>query len=927
GGEKKINEFKKKKKTSEKTKKQQKEILHFFDFFIRSLRPTSMLKEKKLAMAMMLLYCLLLPAMTYFSWNFLNNTGLTFTAPKKTIVYDAMQTAELYFPHQLPVTPLYILLTSYNRSQSIVDDPNFERLCKYLTDEVKNENSSFFGVVEAVEGFCTIPYYSPLRYRLIGGKHNESSLITIVLAHSVDSAEALPMISSVVDKWCDLNGANFTREYTGKRLISRDAAGGIVGDLFRVDIISIPMAFLVLVYCVGSVRLLLIPLFTLPCTVSIAFGIMYPISLWMEVSSFAPEMTLGVVAALSIDYSLFILTRFREQVTIQELLLGRNPKTELVVAKNTATMSADIICVSGIAVSLAGGSLAFLPILFLSTIGLTMFIAVLCAVFVSLTVQPALLLIFYDFFGHPPTWKEVWHNLLTCCGCGGSPPSDSLRTDTEEDGSAAMPQDPLLGESELSRSELELLEYERQMSSYWFKIGRMSFRHPWIATAIVLVFGAPFFYLALQLQVDFNIFAQIPRNSPHGNVLRRIQHDIGKGSSIPFYILFSVRGTYDISFWKTNEMTNTMKSVIQGIVKSTGQPYSSIVAPNMITDKESNTVYWLNAWQSFVLYHGSEEYKYLVKRTVSFPDNKAAFIFVTPPVNPFGASANRYLNKIYDVIESHASDNIYFDYGILGASSSSWAIMKKSLELFPLQIFVALGGIFVIIMVIFRSLFLPVRLIATVIYTVGVSFGVGVLVFQYNWLHPVWKALDGVGNFCFLIPLFAFLFLSALSLDYDVFLTTRIIEFKKKGYNDEAAVAKAVWKTGPIISYAGIIMFLTIGSMVFSSVMMLSQFAVVCATAVLLDTFVVRPVFVPALMGFGFGHGLWWPRRFPELKRDVHDMRIDTTENSEGICTDEDLEREATFRAEKVHNEKVLTSEKNNRGSLAPASVVEIKKH
>ncbi|EAN91297.1 MmpL efflux pump [Trypanosoma cruzi] len=886
-----------------------------------------MLKEKKLAMAMMLLYCILLPVMAYFSWKFINNTGLTFTAPKKTIVYDAMQTAELYFPHQLPLDPLYMLLTSRNKSKSILEDPHFEPFCEYLVDQVKNKSSPFFGVVEGVDGFCTIPNYSSLRYHLIGGDHNESSLITIILSSSVDSRDVLPTIVSVVDTWCDLNDAQFTREYTDKRLISRDATGGIVGDLFRVDVISIPMAFMVLVYCVGSVRLLLIPLFTLPCTVSIAFGIMYPISLWMEVSSFAPEMTLGVVAALSIDYSLFILTRFREQVTIQELLLGRNPKAELEVVKNTATMSADIICVSGIAVSLAVGILALLPVLFLSTIGLTMSITVLCAVFVSLTVQPALLLIFYDFFGHPPTWNEVWHKLRTCCGCGSSLPPDSLRTDTDEDASTAMPQDPLLVDSEMSRSELELLEYEGQMSSYWFKIGRMSFRHPWIAAAIVLILGAPFFYFALQLRMDFNVFTQIPRNSHHGNVLRRIQHDIGKGSSIPFYILFSVRGTYDISFWKTNEMTNTIKSVIEDIVATTGQPYSSIISPNMIMKNEGDAVYWLNSWESFLLYYTNKEYEYLFKRTVSFPGNKAAFIFVTPPVNPFGASANRYLNQIYDVLKKHASANVYFDYGILGASSASWAIMNESLDFFPFQIVVALGGIFIIIMVIFRSLFLPVRLIATVIYTIGVSFGVGVVVFQYNWLHPVWKALDGVGNFCFLIPLFAFLFLSALSLDYDVFLTTRIIEFKKKGYNDEAAIAKAVWKTGPIISFAGIIMFLTIGSMAFSSVMMLSQFAVVCATAVLLDTFVVRPLFVPALMGLGFGRSLWWPRRFPELKRDVHDMRIDTTDTSEGLFIEEEVDREAAFRVENVREERVFKPEKPNQRSSALAPGDDLKKH
>ncbi|RNF25992.1 MmpL efflux pump [Trypanosoma conorhini] len=853
-----------------------------------------MLKEKKLAVLVVVLYCLLLAATAHFAWGFVHNTRLTFTAPKKTIVYDAEHTAARYFPQQLPIDPLYLLVTSQDPPRSILDDPSFKPFYNYLSHQLGNESSPIFGKVTDIRGYFAVPEFSQLRDRFIGGDHNQSSLLVLSLAPSVKSDAVMPAVSSVIDAWCIEHAATFSREYTSTQLVSGDAAGGILEDLVRVDAISLPMAFLVLTCCLGSARLLLVPFLALPCTVSIAFSIMYPISFFLEVSSFAPELTLGVVAALSIDYSLFILTRFREQVLLQELLLGRSPQTEWVVVRNTATLTADNICVSGLTVALSVGSLLFVPVTFLSTLGLTMCVTVVCAIFVSLTLQPALLLVFYDFFGHPPTWRDLWCKLISCRFFGRlrrcRPPHAAFLDDASQPMAAL--QDELLPEGEMTCSSHEALELQRQMSSYWFRISRFSFRHPWAAAMAVLAFGAPFFYFTTRLRVDFDIFTQVPQGSPHGEVLQRIQRDIGGGLAIPFYILFSVRGVYDVSFWKTDDMTNTMRSVIEAIVARTGQPHSSIISPNMILNPKSTEVVWLKAWESFLLYSFNTEYQYLVNQTVSALEGKAAYIFLTPPESPFGASANVYLNTLRDILEEHAADNVLFSYGILGASSSSWAIMSKSMEFFPIQIGVVFGGIFIMMLLIFRSVFLPFRLIFTVFYTVGFSYGVGVIVFQYNWLHSVWRALEQVENYCYLIPLFAFLLLSALALDYDVFLTTRIIEFKKKGYTDEAAVAKAVWKTGSIISFAGLIMFLTIGSMVFSSVMMLSQFAVVCGAAVLLDTFVVRPFFVPALMGIGAGRYLWWPRRFPELKRDVHDMRLNPDANLEETAAEHELEGE-----------------------------------
>ncbi|KEG14668.1 MmpL efflux pump [Trypanosoma grayi] len=835
-----------------------------------------MQREKKIALVLVVLYSLALFGGACLAWRFIHNTRVTYRPPKGTLVYHTNNDVAKYFPNQLSVNPMFFLVTSHNSSQSIVENPHFEAFSYFFQQQTANKGGPIYGIVNNVLGYFLVPDADGMRSRFVGGDHNQSSVLELSIAPELKTDLVLPVITSLVDAWCEESGADFLREYTSIELLSDDARDGIVSDLMRVDVISLPLAFLVLSYCMGSVRPLLVPAFSLPCTVVIAFSIMYPISFAVDVSSFAPELTLGVTAAICVDYSLFILTRFREQVRQQEFLHGRSAETEWIVVRNTARLSAHNIVVSGFTIAVAVGSLSFLPVAFLSTIGLTMSVAVICAVLVSLTAQPALLLLFYNFFARPPTWRELWDTLLRycrcfcCCGCcrRGSP-SDISSSMGEE-----LLSEPVDALSQTTGS-FEAEEHKRQVSSVWFRIGLFSFHHPLIAIMGVLVFGAPFFYFATQLRVDFDVFTQIPRGSVHGEILNRIQRDVGNGAAIPFYILFVVRGTYDISFWKTDEMTNVMKDVIEAIVARTGQTYDAIISPNMVRNSTSGELIWLKAWESFLLYATNEDYQYLVNRTVSALEGRAAYIIVTPPTNPFGPSANRYLNTIRDVLREHASENIFFDYGITGASSSSWAIIVKSMELFPMQIGVTFGAIFLFILIVFRSLVLPFRMIFTVVYTIGFSYGVGVIVFQYTWLHKVWGALDHVESYCFLIPIFAFLLLSALALDYDVFLMTRVIEFKTKGYTNEAAIAKAVWKTGPVISFAGIIMFVTIGSLVFSSIMMLAQFAVVSGVAVLLDTFVIRPLFVPALLSIVPEKWLWWPRRFPELGCGVDVMCMD----------------------------------------------------
>merc|ERR1712096_45444 len=102
----------------------------------------------------------------------------------------------------------------------------------------------------------------------------------------------------------------------------------------------------------------------------------------------------------------------------------------------------------------------------------------------------------------------------------------------------------------------------------------------------------------------------------------------------------------------------------------------------------------------------------------------------------------------------------------------------------------------------------------------------------------------------------------ALGLDYDIFLVSRIIEYRMNGLSDHRSIVKGVARTGNIISGAGVIMALAFCGLFSTDKVSLHQFAALLVTSVLLDAFIVRTVLVPALMMIAQKWN-WWPRNMP----------------------------------------------------------------
>ncbi len=158
--------------------------------------------------------------------------------------------------------------------------------------------------------------------------------------------------------------------------------------------------------------------------------------------------------------------------------------------------------------------------------------------------------------------------------------------------------------------------------------------------------------------------------------------------------------------------------------------------------------------------------------------------------------------------------------------------------------------ILLILIALLRSLLAPILLIGTVILSFGSALGVSALVFNGIFDFP---GADPA------VPLYGFVFLVALGIDYNIFLMTRVREESLK-HGTRLGILRGLVATGGVITSAGLVLAATFAALGVIPILFLAQLAFIVAFGVLLDTFVVRSLLVPAL-SFDIGRAIWWPSK------------------------------------------------------------------
>lgn len=163
---------------------------------------------------------------------------------------------------------------------------------------------------------------------------------------------------------------------------------------------------------------------------------------------------------------------------------------------------------------------------------------------------------------------------------------------------------------------------------------------------------------------------------------------------------------------------------------------------------------------------------------------------------------------------------------------------------------VILVVIMIILMLLLRSILAPVLLILTTVLSFGTAMGVSALVFNGVFHFP---GADPA------VPLYGFVFLVALGIDYNIFLMTRVRE-ESKQHGTREGILRGLSITGGVITSAGLVLAATFAALSVIPILFLVQLAFIVAFGVLLDTFVVRSLLVPAL-AYDIGKAIWWPSK------------------------------------------------------------------
>ena len=232
---------------------------------------------------------------------------------------------------------------------------------------------------------------------------------------------------------------------------------------------------------------------------------------------------------------------------------------------------------------------------------------------------------------------------------------------------------------------------------------------------------------------------------------------------------------------------------------------------------------------------------------------------VYPTTSPQAADTTALLDHIRgDVIppiEANTGAQIHVG-GVNAVFEDFGDAISEKLPLF-IGVVVLLSAL--LLMTVFRSMLVPLKAIVMNLLSIGAAFGIVVAVFQWGWGASL-IGVDNTGPIVSFFPIFLFAIVFGLSMDYEVFLMSRIHEEWEHTHDETQAVTRGLALTGRVITAAAVIMVTVFASFMLGDERIIKLFGLGLSVAVLLDAIVIRTVLVPAIMQL-FGKSAWW---FPD---------------------------------------------------------------
>eukprot|EP00053_Salpingoeca_punica_P017212 m.165058 g.165058 ORF g.165058 m.165058 type:complete len:848 (+) comp17149_c3_seq7:3642-6185(+) len=747
------------------------------------------------------------------------------------VAQDALQS---YFPDFATSSPLVILVQQLNGSsvlnQAVADfDAAMQsRLASYPDSLLKN-------VTDYQSFFVLLALGSDLAWSLVDAT-NTSTLIVLnchpeqaMVLSSADEHFLSFVDHAVRDLSAQfLDPATQRARITGGMAFGRDVTEGTERDLLFMDGIGFPIALLVLALVLRSFRLLIIPVMNISASILTSFLIVYGVAQRMSIISFAPSLMMSLTIAMSIDYSLFQLTRYRE-----ELKMGSNINEAVL---HMLQHSGHTVLVSGSTLMACFFGLMIFPVVVLRSPGLAAAIAIVITMLVSLTLTPALLFAFENFFK-----KSV--DRIECCR--NKNPENDLLLEADHD---------MAGDLD------DLISHFSLRQSCWYKFASGISRVPLLVMVVILGLAAPCAYRALNFDRTTSILTFTPSHAVSTQTYVDLETIFGPGLLFPYdLIIVSPESTPVRSQEFFNEANNALKFVFNQ--KEANSSFLSVLQWNFTEVDQCLTAHSRQV--------DDDPDCFAIRTTWQLLVNEKSNVMLVQvhlqlagQADPFGPEGMDWLRDVRDRMSAFEHKTPYKLLLAQGAAAQA-DLLDKVYSLFPIAIAVTIGLVFVLVGVAFRSLLVPLRSVLSIAATLSLVYGCAVFVYQNGVLNFLgFSGLHGSGALCWIGPILSFSIVVGLGLDYDVFLLTRVFEFRRSGVSDKHSILYGVTHTGGIITAAGLIMAIAFVGLLFSSEKVLNELSFFLVFAVLVDTFVIRTLLVPACM-FLLGRLNWWPGTMP----------------------------------------------------------------
>ncbi len=547
-------------------------------------------------------------------------------------------------------------------------------------------------------------------------------------------------------------------------VIGQGALGAAASEATKHDIAeaerwNLPIVLIVLLAVFGSLAAAAIPLVLGITTVIVTMGVVYFLSLYTTMSVFVTSTVSMFGIALAIDYSLFILMRFRE-----ELRAGRDAKQATDAAMATSGLA---VVLSGATViaSVTGIYLIRTPVL--SSMATGAILAVAVAVLTATTLTPAVLATF--------------------------------------------------GRSAAKRS--RVLHWGRRaettQSRFWTRWVGGVMRRPWLsalsATLFLLLLAAP----AFSMVMGNSMLRQFPASHEIRGGVGAAAEALGAGALGPVRIL--------VTFPDGDASSPPNVGVVDGIAKEMGRAINVVsVSPPQFSD-----------------------------------DGHSALLSGVLSVDPEDLGARTTVDWLREQLPkvpgASAESGVRVDVG--GPTALIKDFDDRVSHTGPLVFaFVSLIA-FVMLLISVRSVFLAFKGVVMTVLSVAAAYGSLVMIFQWGWLEPL--GFEPISSIDSTIPPLVLALTFGLSMDYEIFLLTRIRERFLQSGDTRDAVAYGVSTSARTITSAALIMIAVFIGFAFAGMPLVAELGVACAVAIAVDATVVRLVLVPALMAM-FDQWNWW---------------------------------------------------------------------